>query len=326
MSPPSYGPVVGIIPAGVSDNVGTLYQSLLPFEWNSVGIPYTEMRMTLRQDLVVHKFVDRDGAYVENTGRAPLQFEATCPFVNTLSAGLADSWKQPLYPTNWRALIEACKEGDTGTLQHPELGSITCKVETVTTTWKGTERGGPMVQITWIETDDTNLSFINALGQPSPISAANAACATLDSNLNDTDPSVVPDPPVFSTSFSSLMGQISGLSGQTELLSYEFGGQINAIIFQCNTLEVSLNETPNALNWPMFQSAEQAKDACYTLQGNRLATGANISTYTTSGSSTIPAIATLLNTDLSLLLNLNPTLALNPVVPAGTVVRFYSTS
>ena len=319
----SYGPVIGIIPAGASDNVGTLYQSLLPFEWNSVGIPYTEMKMTLRQDLVIHKFVDRDGAYVENTGRAPLQFEAACPFVNTLAPGLADSWSQPLYPTNWRALIQACQEGDTGVLQHPELGSITCKVETVITNWKSTERGGPSVHITWVETDDSNLNPSNALSQPSPISAANAACATLDSNLGEADPAVIPVLPTFPSTFSQLMGQLSGLALQAQLFVHEFGGQIDTIVYQCNSLESDLDSIPNALNWPMYQAAEQAKDACYTMQGNLLTTGNNVSTYTTPSQSTIPAIATTLNTNLALLLNLNPTLALNPVVPAGTVVRYY---
>jgi hypothetical protein len=322
----SPGIVTGIIPSGVSADVGTLYLSLLPFEWEGVGIPYTEMKLTLRQDLVIHKFVDRDGAYVEGTGRAPLQFEATVPFINTIAAASSETWKQPLYPTNWRAFMQACQEGETGILQHPELGAITCKVEQVVTTWRGTERGGPTVHVTWIETDDSTINgqLESALGQPSPISAANAACATLDSNLGAINQAVFPSPPVFTTSFSALMGQIAGLAEQAQLLSYQFGGQLNAIVYQCNTLENDLNATPSALNWPLFQSAEQAKDACYTLQGNLLTTGANISTYTTPADATIPNIATQLGTNLSLFLNLNPTLALNPVVPAGTVVRFYA--
>ena len=317
------GPFTSVLPAEAPDDTGTLYQTLLPFEWNSVGIPYTEMKMTLRQDLVIHKFVDRDGAYVENTGRAPLQFEATCPFVNTLSPAIGETWSQPLYPTNWRALIEACREGDTGTLQHPELGAITCKVDTVITVWKGTERGGPIVTLTWIETDDSNLNLANALGQPSPVSAANAACANLDAQLGLLDTDVTPDVPTFPNSFSALMGQISSMGVQSQLLSFQFGGQVSAIIYQCNALEADLDQEPNALNWPLYQSCEQAKDACFTMQGNLLVTGQNISTFTTPVNATIPAIATTLNTNLPMLLNLNPSLALNPVVPAGTVVRFY---
>ena len=314
------GMFVGVIPADAVP-VQALYASLLPFEWQGVGIPYSRMRMTLRQDLVIHKFVDRDGAHVEGTGRAPLQFEATCPFHNTLGKGLSDSWSQPLYPTQWRKLIVACAQGASGVLQHPELGAITCKVESCVTEWSGGERAGPTVNIVWVETDDSQAAF--QIVQASPISAGAAACGNLDSYLGDISPAVVPTLPTFPSSFSDLFRQIQGIGTQLSLLSYSLGGQINAVIYQANTLEQDLAANPNALNWPIFQAAEQAKDACYTLQGNLLTTGAKVSLYTVQKESTIPEIATAIPTDLVLFLNLNPTIALNPVVQAGTQVRYY---
>lgn len=318
------GPWGGIIPADASAAPGAIYGTLLGLSWESVGLPCTEMKMTLRQDIVIHKFVDRDGAHVEGTGRHPLQFEAQVPFVNTIAPGLSETWKQPLYPTQWRAFMGACTQGETGTLQHPEIGAITCKVESVVTTWRGTERGGPTVQVTWVETDDTNAGVIQLLGQPSPISAGAAACANLDTNLGQQNPAVIPVIPKPTTSFGDLFNQIRGLATQAQLLSYEFGGQIQNLIYQANSVEVDLAATPSALNWPIFQAAEQAKDAAYTLRGNLLTQGQKVSTYTTPDELTIPAIATRLATPIQFLLNLNPTLALTPVVPARTTVRYYA--
>jgi prophage DNA circulation protein len=317
------GPWGGIIPADASAAPGALYGTLLGLSWEGVGLPITETRMTLRQDLVIHKFVDKDGAHVEGTGRHPLQFEASIPFVNTIAPGISETWKQPLYPTQWRLFMGACQQGETGTLQHPEIGAITCKVESVVTTWRATERGGPTVQATWVETDDSGL-VLQLFGQPSPISAGAAACANLDTNLGQMLSQAGPVIPAPTTSFTDLFNQIRGLATQAQLLSYSFGGQIQNLVYQANALETGLAATPTALNWPLFQAAEQAKDAAYTLQGNLLTQGQKVSRYTTPDELTIPAIAARLGVPIQFLLNLNPTLALTPVVPPQTVIRYYA--
>jgi hypothetical protein len=319
----------GVLPAGVPPGVATdtneLYASLLPMEWEGVGIPYTRMRLTLRQDLVIHKFADRDGAYVENTGRHPLQFEATIPFINTLGKGPAETWKQPLYPTQWRAFFQACAEGEIGILNHPELGPLTCKVETVVTDWEAKSRGGPMVQVTWIESDESGTQLGTALGQPSPISALAAATSNLDTYLSGGFASAdIPTLPTFTQSFSQLFAQLASLSTQTTLLENNIGGQTLGIIYQAQVVIDDTTAANNALAWPILQAANQAQDAAYSLQGNLLTTGSNVSTFVTSTDSTLPAIATKLNTDLELLISLNVSLLGSSIVPSGSTVRYYA--
>jgi hypothetical protein len=323
------GPYTGAPPAapptGVSADINALYRGLLPLEWEGVGVPYTRMVLTLRQDLVIHKFADRDGAHIENTGRHPLQFEATIPFINTLGVVRgSETWSQPLYPAQWRRFFQACAIGETGLLQHPELGPLTCKLESVVTVWEGTARGGPTVQVVWIETDDTSTQLLTALGQPSPISAMAAATANLDTYIAGSSRAVIPVLPTFTQTFSQLFAQFQGLGTQFSLLSANVGGQLTAIIYQAQALESALDITPNALNWPIYQSAEQAKDAAYTLQGNLLTTGSNVSTTTISKDSTLAEIAVTLGTDLYLLMNLNPALVAVQPVPSGSLVRFYA--
>lgn len=330
---PAAGPFTSVAPAdppaGISADINALYRGLLPFEWKGIGLPYTKMTMDLRQDLVIHKFVDRDGAHVEGTGRHPLQFDFIIPFINTLGSSRgSETWSQPLYPTTWRKFILACSSGSTGPLQHPELGPLTCKFEHAKTTWEGGARGGPTVEASWVETDDTSTQLLTALGQPSPISALASATANMDSYLGAISPVVAPVPPKFVQSFTDLMQQLQGLGTQASLLSYSVGGQLNAIVYQANLLEASLSSgpnAPNALNWPIFQAAEQAKDAAYALQGNLLTTGQSVQSYTTSKESTLAEIAMTLNADLYLLMNLNPQLLSVQPVPRDTLVRYYAT-
>ena len=314
------------VPAGVSADIGALYRGLLPFEWEGVGFPYTRMTCTLRQDLVIHKFADRDGAHIENTGRHPLQFEADIPWVNTLGVVRgSETWSQPLYPTQWRRFFQACAIGETGILQHPELGALTCKLDTFTTTWEGTARGGPSSHVVWIETDDSSTQLLTALGQPSPISAMAAATANLDTYIAVSTTATIPQLPDFTQTFSQLFAQFASLSTQASLLSANVGGQLTAIIYQADTLESAMAAVPNALNWPLVQAAEQAKDAAYTLRGNLLTTGSNVATTTTAKDSTLAEIAVTLGCDLYLLMNLNPGLVAVQPVPQGSLVRYYPT-
>ena len=115
----------GTIPADILLDASQLFASLLEFRWRDVSFPTTEFTTELRQDLAIHKLVDRDGAFVEGTGRAPLQITARVACLNGLDAGPNEHWQRPLYPYTWRKLFEACADKSTGTLQHPELGPIT---------------------------------------------------------------------------------------------------------------------------------------------------------------------------------------------------------
>ena len=61
-----------------------LFPLLLGFAFRSIGFPCSETKLEVRQDLVIHKFADRDGAHDESTGRHPFQITARIPFINGL--------------------------------------------------------------------------------------------------------------------------------------------------------------------------------------------------------------------------------------------------
>ena len=112
-----------------AQSVQALFGELLPLQWKDVGIPYVDFKVTLRQDLAVHKFSDLDGADVEPTGRSPLEMTAKVPFLNNIARAPSETWSSgDLYPNQFRKFFAACVDRAPGYLQHPEFGPLVSTV------------------------------------------------------------------------------------------------------------------------------------------------------------------------------------------------------
>lgn len=315
----------GTIPAGASNDVNSLFSSLLELRWKNIPIPVGSLKTELRQDLAIHKFVDRDGAHIEGTGRAPLQFTGHIPLLNGLTPGTNETWASPLYPTTLLALLRACADKTSGPLQHPELGVITCKCSTLAWTLEAQVRSGVWGEISWLETDDTGNDLNNSL-QQTPTASAQTASSDLDDNLAAVDPTLFPTPYVPPYTFGDLMFAIRGVFDQTTLNQKAFAGRIDNFIYQCNQLETSANAVGNvsALNWPLFDAAERAKAALYDLKASQLLGPRPTANFTTQKDSTLCQIANDIGANVADIMILNPAYVQSPVIYAGSVVRYYS--
>jgi hypothetical protein len=151
------------------------------------------------------------------------------------------------------------------------------------------------------------------------------SCAAADDNLANIDPSIVPHLPVFPSTFTDLSNAIRGAIDQVSLLENQYGGQIESVIFQAQLLEDSLNRAGNrsALNWPLFNAAEQMKSAAYDLQQTLITKGKKVGLYTTVGDASLSQIAQAIPAPITDLMTLNTGLVGNPIVLSGSVVRFY---
>jgi len=233
-------------------SVNDLFGRLLEFQYRGIGFPVVEFTTELRQDLVIHKFIDRDGAHVEATGRAPLQITARIPFLNGIEKGPNENWQRPLYPFGWKNFFAACADRTSGELQHPELGSLQVKCEMAHTRWSGSVRGGVFVDCSWIETDDTQVALTEALTGPSPIGYMALSAAELDNQLATLNPALVPQPYKPPFSFGSIFASIRSTLDQYTILQKQFAGRLDNALYQVTAIEDSLNLAinANALNWP----------------------------------------------------------------------------
>ena len=335
----------GTVPADANPDVSRIFEALLELRWREVPFPYTELTTELRQDLAIHKFADRDGAHIEGTGRSPLQITARVPLLVGIEAGPNEHWQRPLYPFTWRKLFEACADRRTGTLQHPELGELTCKLESMRTRWDANVRSGVYVDISWMESDDLGINLEQDLAQPSPLADVQAAAGDLDnyvlslrpdqaptfpqsfSDLQQGQPTGAPQiPPKLPYTFSDLVHAIRGSIDQGTLLQRQFAGRIDNLLYQVQTILDSLQSPTNrsALNWPFIDAGERARAACYDLKRTLLAKGRPVGFYTVPRDATLAMIAANIPATISDVITLNPAYMSSPLITGGSVVRYYT--
>lgn len=314
------------VPADAPADPTGLFASLLEYRWRGVGFPTESFGIELRQDLAIHKMTDRDGAYIEGTGRAPLQFTARIPFLNGLTTGQNETWNQhgvDLYPAQWRKFFTACADRSTGVLQHPELGPITCKLETCHTEWSSGVRSGVWVAAVWIETDDSDIDQVAAaLASPSPGGQVQASAVDLDT----LGPNVVGPPlPVFPFSFEELAFALRGVIDTPSLMAKELGGRIDNILYQAGMITTALKfQDTSALNWPIYDATQKIQSAARDLKALQLTSGRSVSFYVVLVDQPLFSVSQNIPAPLDDLFTLNPQLIQRPVITAGTRVRYYS--
>lgn len=318
-----------------------LFSQLLGMSWKGVSFPASTFDLKIRHDLAQHKYPDRDGANVEETGRAPLQFSARMPFCNGVSPGKAESFTE-LYPTQYRAFIAAASVGTTGILQHPEFGQITCKLESCDTVWDANLRDGVIVTATWIETiiSDDETSFTTSA---SPIGLVLLSAQDLDAQVNEiefaaapsTQASGGPQPaapllPAYTPDFAASMRAIAGAADQISILGAQGVGQIDAVAYRLGAIQDSVgnvfenNNQPSCLAWPILQTIQAMKSSLYDLKRTIGTTGRDISLYVVPADSSLAAISSDIGTSIDDVIVLNRTLLASPVVLRGTSVRYYT--
>lgn len=331
-NPPS-GPISGAGNAGrpPQGTVDDLFLQLKEASWKGVAFPFSETELDIRHDLVIHRFANRNGAYVEWTGRHPVQITGEIPFLNHIYSAPTETWPQgALYPYQWRLFIKACLDGTSGTFQHPELGPLNCKLDMTNTRWRGSVRGGVIVRAVWIESDDTQADQLGAdLSQASPIGNLVANADDLDANIATLEAAVAaqqnPLPPL-EFSFDMLANAIVGVFDTTTVLSKIAQGRVDNVIYQSNRVIDSVSRSPilGPLAWPLIQNAERLKDAAYNLKSQPAITTKGIRTKSLAKDSTASEAALFVGSDLTDFIALNYQLIGRPVIPRGTPVNYYA--
>lgn len=316
-------------------SVNDLFAQLKEFSWKGVSFPVTETDLEVRQDLVIHKYADRNGAYVEGTGRHPVQITASIPFVNYIYSAASETWPQGnLYPYQWRNFLKACLEGTSGSLQHPELGLLTCKVDLARTSWRGTVRGGVLVQATWIESDDTQLTLEEAISTESPIAMIVASADDLDAQIATLKSAVALQQqplPTLAFTFSDLATSIVAAIDTVTVLQKEEQGRVDNIIYQANQVETALDLAAGSspLFWPIYQNCERVKSAAYQLKAQPAVaapSGQVLKTVKIQKDSTLAQVASQVRTDIASFIVLNAQYVGSPVVSAGTTLQYFATA
>lgn len=310
---------------------------LQPCSWRGIQFPTTSIELEFEQDLVEHRYYGIDGARIESTGRGPIGVTVNIPLVNGIARGSKETW-QTLYPGVFRTLYQATQDRTAGTLVHPELGELVCKVKRLSFRHDGHEaRDGTHLVAHFVVTN----VFSSQVITPSPVSQAAQAAIELDSAqtiaISNSAPAaaaagrpplnmkaLVPTPAMPPFDLATALDAVSALGDRFSTDVTVARGTVDRYAYHVNRLLDSAARARNALFWPVVDSANRAQSAL-TWMREHPPSQRPILTHTVRVDSTIPDIMSEIPTaTLADILALNPQIAASHFVRAFTAVRYYA--
>lgn len=294
---------------------------LLEARFRGIGFPVSEFHLNVSQDLAEHKRPDQDGALVEATGRNPIRFSATIPFIQGLARGPNESWTD-IYPDRHKAFLAAMASRETGKLQHPSFGEVTVKPVSVQSTLSADRRQGEVVQAEWVEATEIQ-NDSNALFQQNPFAAGAAAALALDDVL-DRRPDIKKKDPDPRISLSEAFNRLVAVFDTATLLVRRGIATIGAFAYRINTLHRAVVSLADPKTWAVRRQFEILNDSL--LQMKRLGMGQNgaYSFYVVPRTMTVGELAALVNHSVGELLSLNPFLSNKANVERGVAIRRFN--
>lgn len=324
-------------------------QQLLPCSWTGVNrpqiqFPTTTITMTMRHDLARHEYWGVDGSQIEATGRKSLEFQVMIPFRNGIVPGPTEKWGA-LYPYDYRQFIVATSDRATGIFVHPEFGQFSCKTDAVITHMTGQRRDGVDVEVTWVETlFPEDLSAIEST--TSPVKNAELAALDLDANLTSLAAlGAQYQLPIYKPDFFDTLNQIAAVTDQISLQSQRLVGKVDQVGYRLNIISDSvtrlqtpprtsvasiINPNPTATNAaiatlcaPIRESIGIMQASLYAVKRKILENGQNIGLYRVPGPTSLGALIAATGASIIDLMSLNPAVVASPVVPTGSMIRYY---
>jgi hypothetical protein len=219
--------------------------------------------------------------------------------------------------------MEACADPKTGPLKHPEFGIVNVKCKSCNVAWTPEKRDGCDVEAEFIETlitaDEESLLFASQ----SPAAYATAAARDFDAAIKDGGYK----PPVEPAMKPDLLTSIKGLDGlltQASLGIANVGAQFDAVLGAIDRTLEDLNAQDN----PKLQAAIDALVRTFAgvvaMAEKAVAVkGREITQKTVANGGPINIVAGAFGMGVQDFLRLNPSLASQSGVVAGTVVLVF---
>jgi len=309
-------------------------RTLPPLEWRGIQVPITSRTMGFTHDDVQHKFLYRDNMLIESTGKRNLTFHYTIPMRQDIAKGPYENLFTDVLP---RFLI-ACSDRTPAELNDPVFGIFRAKPTSFEDATDVNKRDGDDITVEFIHAPDPAEDDLlpTEVTAPSSLSSDGGALdAALLVTASDFQPAPAPgeavaigralqQPPP--EPIGNLFESIAGFGRQLERFGNRISAQIDRASFQLEGIEEAYTALEKPQDWPIIRSTRRLRGNLATVK-DRLANPARtVARFTTNGAIGIGALSANLGIPIGDLLRLNPKLAKTPLVPAGTVILFTTTS
>lgn len=318
-----------------------ILSTLQECSFRGLSFPVVSIDESFSHDAPQHKSMDRDGAFVENTGRNPFVFGIVAPFyARTISRGQNETWDD-LYPTRFERLRAACIDRTTGDFVHPLYGTFRVKPIDWHTTLNADERGGQTVNVTLVETRDDG---VEPAFKESTRTRMRSVAVDLDAQLATLNPS----PVVFTAtdaddSFLSVVQSLSGIVDATTMQAKGALAKIDSTVMKLDRLAGSIDRNADVITVDSLTGTSSNLGRlgpgsariwtnCQVLKAtlrefrHQIAANNNrtVKTYVVPAPTTLVGLSIRLQASTAELLALNPALPrVRPTIPSNTVVTYY---
>jgi hypothetical protein len=253
-----------------------------------------------------------DGAWHDHARRDPIKFQCKLHFVNTLFGGGVVE-----FPDNYQKWWDALKDGSTGPLRHPILGTINARVEKGNVSLSAQTTAGVVLNVEFTETL-VDVTKATKFAQPSVDIKALAAQVGQDAGaFSVAFPSGILD--------RSLEDAVESFLGDVHAAQLTATGYATQIVGKVERMIAAVERVTDPRVAPLYTNLVTLWDALRTRakEAERVI-GRSTSQRRAEGDTTLDALATGTGNTVEELMELNPALVQRTSVPKGTLYAYYT--
>jgi hypothetical protein len=292
-----------------------LLKLLAPFEWRGRKYPVIARSVSFSHDGARHKYQYRDDEAIEQLGAQSLTFSYTLAMREDIFKGKAGY--EHLFTVGYPTLFRDMRDRTRGPLVDLALGTFICVPTSFSDDMDPQKRDGTDVRVEFVHSPDPDAQFVEE--SPPTIQGLKSDAAAMDAELAkvDWEQEESPEPTV------DPLSAISGVGAQAEAQFGKTTAALEDVAFRCAKVEQQIDRAENPDLWPLqralranrynaIKASKRAKDP--TKKVVQIAHGE---------SRPLSVVAAEFGMTIEQLIQLNPSFAGRPFVPAGTPISIF---
>lgn len=295
----------------------TFESSLDELTFRGIAVPLIKLDTSFSQSHAIHKPVDRDGAYVETTGRDETHISGTANFSNHIFPGESSTWTYgTLFPAQYNKFLNACRDRSIGVLKHPLWGQFGAKCIDFKEHIDPQNRSGVIVDFTFVETIKPTFDNVGT------VISASATAVAFDTAVEKAiiDNVALPDDV---PSFEQMIDGIKGFIDSGALAVHLLVAKVDRVFYELDRVKYALVSAKSNITADLETKAERLYEAAIELRRSlNQGIASRIVSYRVPKDMTIAGLVLKLNNDVATLIKLNPHLVGSGKASQGTIIRY----
>lgn len=296
-------------------------QILLPISFRGISFPVMNLNTSFDQDVARHKYINRDGSFIESIGRSSIKVSCTAIFSNYIEPAAGETWKYGnLMPDVFSQMFQAFADRTKGELIHPYLGKLDVKPLSWGDSFSPDNQGGCSVDLSFEETITPEITSENQ----THLDAISGVTQDLQSQLEFMSPTILKQSNLNTFDLFDAMDRISGFIDQGSLFIKQNLALIDRTIQHVNRFKEAVQRLNDVKNAALLTNLNRVSNA---LQSAKQAVNnkeqGKLTQYITKEDCISSDLVQILGNTIIDLIKLNPKVMILPVIPANTVINYY---